>query len=90
MANILIYSNNPHLTAHWTHALIGENSVSMLPNIRCNFSAYAVLIDARKLDEDESLLSVFSNQHCRFLVIGSNWPEQKQIEVMVLGAAGYR
>jgi len=89
VANILIYSNNPHLTAHWTHALIGEYSISMLPNIRCQFNADAVLFDAKKLDEDASLLSIFGNQNCRFLVIGSNWPEQKQIEVLVRGAAGY-
>jgi two-component system, NarL family, nitrate/nitrite response regulator NarL len=89
VANILIYSNNPHLTAHWTHALIGENSVSMLQNIRNEFQADAVLIDARKLDEDVSLLSIFTDQNSRFLVIGSNWPEQNQIDVMVRGAAGY-
>lgn len=89
MANILIYSNNPRLTAHWTHALIGEYRVGMLSNIHCQFNADAVLFDARKLDEDASLLSIFANRNCRFLVIGSDWPEQKQIEVLVRGAAGY-
>ncbi len=89
MANILIYSNNPHLTAQWTHALIGDYNVSMLHNAHCQIDADAVLLDARKLDEDASLLSIFINQNARFLVIGSNWPEQKQLEVLVRGAAGY-
>jgi DNA-binding NarL/FixJ family response regulator len=89
VAKILIYSNNPQLTAHWTHALIGDNSVSMLSNINSEFTADAVLIDARKLDEDESLFGVFTRNHNRFLVIGSDWPESKQIEVLVMGAAGY-
>lgn len=89
MAKILIYSNNPQLTAHWTHALIGENTVSMLTNIHSEFTADAVLIDARKLDEDESLFAIFSRQNYRFLVIGSDWPEDKQIDILVLGAAGY-
>lgn len=89
MANILIYSNNTQLTAQWTHALIGEYNVSMLLNAHGQINADAVLLDARKLDEDVSLLSLFANQNSRFLVIGANWPEQKQIEVLVRGAAGY-
>jgi DNA-binding NarL/FixJ family response regulator len=89
VANILIFSNNPRLTANWTHILIGGNSVSMLQNIKADFIADAILIDAGKLDEDANLMSIFANQHNRFLVIGSNWPEQKQIEVLVRGAAGY-
>jgi two-component system, NarL family, nitrate/nitrite response regulator NarL len=89
VANILIYSNKPHLTAQWTHALIGDYNVSMLPNVHGQFNADLVLFDAKKLDEDASLLSIFANQHARFLVIGSNWPEQKQIEVLMRGAAGY-
>ena len=89
MANILIYSNNPTLAAHWTHALIGDYSVSMLPNIHTEFSADAVLIEAKKLDEDAGLLSLFAHSSSRVLVVGSDWPERKQIEVMVLGAAGY-
>lgn len=89
MANILIFSNNPQRTAEWTHALIAEHSVSRLLNARMAYQADAVIFDARKLDEDASLLAVFTNSNTRFLVIGSNWPEQKQIDVLVHGAAGY-
>ena len=89
MANILIFSNNPHLTAHWNHALIGEHNVSMLMNAHNDFNADMVLIDAKKLDDDENLLIVFSKHNCRFLVLGTNWPEHKQIEALVRGASGY-
>lgn len=89
MANILIYSNNPLLTAEWTHALISDHSVTRLLNARTEYRADAVIFDARKLDEDASLLAVLAKPNIRFLVIGSSWPEQKQIEVMVHGAAGY-
>ncbi len=89
MANILIYSNNPHLTAQWTHALTGEYDVSMLLNAHGPFKADVVLLDAKKLDEDVGLLSIFANQNSHFLVIGENWPEQKQIEVLIRGASGY-
>lgn len=89
MANILIYSNNPQLSAHWTHALISTNSVSRLSNINSNFNADAVLFDAKKLDDDNGLLSLFSNKSIRFLIVGTNWPEEKQIDAMMYGAAGY-
>ncbi|ATG89164.1 response regulator transcription factor [Methylomonas koyamae] len=89
MANILIYSNNPQLTAQWTHALIAEYSVSMLHSIRGDFQADAVIFDAKKLDEDAGLLAVFANKRTRFLVIGADWPEEKQINILINGAAGY-
>lgn len=89
MANILIYSNNPQLAAEWTHALIADHNVSRLLNARNDHSADAVIFDARKLDEDPSLISIFAAKNTRFLVLGSDWPEQKQIDVLVHGAAGY-
>ncbi|MCQ8103047.1 response regulator transcription factor [Methylomonas sp. SURF-2] len=89
MANILIYSNNPRLLAEWMHVLIADHSVSRLLNARSEYRADAVIIDAGKLDEDASLMAVFSNPNVRFLVMGSHWPEQKQVEVMLRGAAGY-
>lgn len=89
MANILIFSNNPRVSAHWTHALIAKNNVSMLTNIRAEYTADIVLIDAKKLDDDEKLLEIFIRQDCHFLIVGVNWPEQRQIEAMVRGASGY-
>jgi DNA-binding NarL/FixJ family response regulator len=89
VANILIYSNNPQLSAEWSHALLAEHSVSRLLNARAEYSADAVIFDGHKLDDDSGLMSLFSNQQTRFLVVGSNWPEQKQIDIIVRGAAGY-
>lgn len=89
MANILIFSNNPQLTAQWTHALTADHNVSRLLSVRNEYSADAVIFDAHKLDEDASLLFLFANKNTRFLVMGANWSEQKQIDVLVHGAAGY-
>ncbi len=89
VANILIYSSNPQLAAEWTHALISDHSVNRLLNVRNEFNADAVILDARKLDDDDTLMTAFTNRSTRFLVIGSNWPEQKQINVLIHGAAGY-
>ena len=89
MANILIYSNNPQLTAEWTHALIADHHVSRLLNAHNDYNADAVIFDAKKLDEDPSLVSTFAKTDSRFLILGCDWPEQKQIDILVHGAAGY-
>jgi len=77
------------LTAQWTHVLLGEHNVSRLLTLQTNYQADAVIFDAKKLDDDHNLLKAFDNKNTRFLVIVSDWPEQKQIDVLVHGAAGY-
>ena len=89
MANILIYSNNPNLIAQCSHVLLSEHNVSRLLNVQQNYQADAIIFDAKKLDEDANLLKIIANKNIRFLVVGMGWPEQKQIEVLVHGAAGY-
>lgn len=89
MANILIYSNNPQLTAQCTHALIGDHNVSRMLNPSNDWSADIVILDARKLDEDMSVLSTLAQRRVRFMVIGTKWADEKQIDVLVQGASGY-
>ncbi len=89
MANILIYSNNPQLIAEWTHALIIDHHVGRLLNLHTDYSADVVVFDAKKLQDDSSLISIFQNKGARFLVLGSGWSDQQQIEILVHGAAGY-
>lgn len=89
MASILILSNNPELIAPWTHALINQHSVNRLLNAHKEHQADVVIVEAKKLDEDVSLFGMLNNRQARYLVIGSCWPENKQIEVFARGAAGY-
>jgi two-component system, NarL family, nitrate/nitrite response regulator NarL len=89
VANILIFSSNAQLMAEWSHALISDHSVGRLLNIGHECSADAVIFDAKKLDEDIGLISIFGGKNTRYLVIGEDWPEQRQIDVLAHGAAGY-
>ena len=89
MAKILIFSNNPQLAAAWTHALLSEHSVNRILNLSAPFQADAVIFDANKLNGDSSLQSIFNRSAVRFLVIGSGFSEQEQVDLMVHGAAGY-
>lgn len=89
MANILIYSNNPQHSADWSHVLIADHNVSRLLNARAEYQADAVIFDGCKLDEDSGLSAMFANRNTRILVIGSSWSEERQIDIIVHGAAGY-
>ena len=89
MANILIYSHNPQHLADWSHALILEHNVTTLLNVHGEIHADAVVFDAKKLEDDDSLLHVFANKTARFLVVGREWSEQQQINLLLHGASGY-
>ena len=89
MANILIYSNCPQLIAEWTHALIADHHVGRLLNIHSDYDADVVVFDAKKLEDDPALVSMLQNKNTRFLVLGGDWSDQQQIEILVHGAAGY-
>lgn len=69
--------------------MISEHNVARLLNIHNENSADAVIFDAKKLDEDSSLMPIFASKKTRYLVVGADWPEQKQIDVLAHGAAGY-
>lgn len=89
MANILIYSHNPHHLADWSHALTLEHNVNTLLNVHGEFNADAVIFDAEKLEDDVGFFQVFSNKSARFLVVGCEWSEQQQINLLLHGASGY-
>jgi len=55
-----------------------------------NFSAAdAVVIDSNIIDENIDLTRLFTDKSTRFLIAGGGWPENKQINALVHGAAGY-
>jgi two-component system, NarL family, nitrate/nitrite response regulator NarL len=89
VANILICSNNPQLIAQCTHALIGLHSVSRMLNPAGDWLADMAILDARKLDDDASIVSAIAHKRVRFIVLGESWGDEKQINVLLHGAAGY-
>jgi len=89
VANILIYSHNPQHLANWSHALILEHHINTLLNVHGDIHADAVVFDAKALESDDALLQVFANKSVRFLVVGHDWSEQQQINLLLHGASGY-
>ena len=86
---ISIFSDNKALIKLWSTALSSLYQVNTLDEINKDISVDVVIIDTQKIDANDSLFSFFSNKSIRFLAVGSNWPEDKQIKALVLGAAGY-
>jgi DNA-binding NarL/FixJ family response regulator len=89
MHRVTIYSDNQALIKLWSHALISHYDISNANDIHDCKGAAVVIVDSHKLDENTDLIVQFSNQSIRFLVVGKDWSEDKQISALVHGAAGY-
>ena len=48
-----------------------------------------VIIDTLLIESDENILARCINAGCKALVLGENWPENRQIAVYAQGASGY-
>ncbi len=89
MSQISIFSDNKALVKLWSTALSTLYQVDTIDEINADVSLDVVIIDTQKIDSDNTLFSLFSNKSIRFLAVGTNWPEDKQIKALVLGASGY-
>jgi DNA-binding NarL/FixJ family response regulator len=86
---ISIFSDNTALIKLWSTALSSLCQVGIIDNIYEDIKADVIIIDTQKIDTNDSSLSIFSNKSIKFLAVGANWPEDKQIMALVHGAAGY-
>ena len=89
MHNIVIFSNNQTLVKLWSHALVSHFNINTASNTNEFNDADIVVIDSKTIDQESDLINLFENKSTRFLVIGKDWPESKQINALVHGAAGY-
>lgn len=89
MNQISIFSDNKPLIESWSTALSTHYQVDTINEINADIRVDVVIIDTQKIDANDSLFSIFSNKSIRFLVVGTNWSEDKQIKALILGAAGY-
>jgi len=89
MINVVIFSNNQPLVKLWSHALVSHFNIKIASSSNEFSDADVVIIDSKAIDDDSALTHLFENKSTRFLVIGENWSESKQINALVHGAAGY-
>ncbi len=89
MSHISIYSDNNKLISSWTSQLSSIHQVDRFLVDSEVLDQDVIIIDTQIIDDNGELLALFNNKGTRFLVVGENWPEQKQINALVHGAAGY-
>lgn len=89
MKQVLIFSKNKPLINLWFSTLSSVYKVSTLNDIYTDLNADAIIIDSQQIDSDDNLLSVFQDSPIRFLVVGSKWSENNQIDALTHGASGY-
>ena len=89
MRRVAIYSDNQELIKAWSHALISHFDIITASNTADFTGASVVVIDAHKIDTDDSLIALFKNKPTHFLVVGKDWAESNQVNALINGAAGY-
>lgn len=89
MHRVGIFSDNQVLVKLWSHALIRHFDAFTASNTQDLQSAIVAIVDSKKIDADEGLIGIFANTSTRLLIAGKGWPENKQINALVHGAAGY-
>lgn len=89
MRRVAIFSNNIDLVKSWSHALISHFEVYTASNASELSSAAVVVIDSANVDTDADLITIISSSSARFLIIGKSWSEDKQINALIHGVAGY-
>ena len=95
MASILILSTRPVLADSWKTALSTAHEafiithVEKVPELAQKQSATMVIIDAELLNGNDSPLPQLKNSRIKSLIIGNNWPEDRQINALVTGISGY-
>jgi len=89
VTRISIYSDNKILISSWSSALSTNFQVNTIDDINDDSCPNAIIIDVKKINNDQQLFSIFSKKSTRFLVVGENWSEKNQIKALVHGAVGY-
>ena len=91
MKKILIFSKNKTLIALCKEALSTgyQIDITMDMDVTVNLTADLTLVDADAITQNKQLLSLFNINTSRFLILGSQWTDEQQIEALIHGAAGY-
>lgn len=89
MRRVAIFSDNTTLIKLWSHALISHFDIFTASSIQELDDVAVVVIDSAKVDTNLGLTAMFARSSTRFLVVGKDWSENKQINALVHGAAGY-
>ncbi len=89
MANILICSNNKKLIEKCTKSLAADHKIRQVSQLSAACEADIVILDTCHVDKNTRILTEIKKQSARFLLTGSHWPEENQINALLHAASGY-
>jgi len=89
MASVLVFSENKALNQLCRSALSDTHDVNSLIVLPESYSADLVIIDTKKVEQNNELISTLHKNKSRTLIVGEKWPEKAQINALMQGAAGY-
>jgi len=89
MTPILLFISNPSFSSLWKQSLSATYQVSLIKEIPEQDAKGIVVIDTEYLEKHPFLLTKFSQLQARYLIVGHQWSEDKQVHALINGAAGY-
>lgn len=70
-------------------ALADDHHVNQTQELNSNCMADVIIVDTDLLDNTNQLFDLIQEHPAYFLMTGSHWPEEKQIDAILHAAAGY-
>jgi len=91
---ILIITHNQTISFPWEAALRDFYKIKILDALPDELTLrkakpQLVILDTSLIESDENSLARSIQTGCKVLVLGENWPENRQISVYAQGASGY-
>lgn len=94
---ILLFSSSPNTLRKWSCALADEYQFEVAVDwqeckANCEKSDPAIdltVIDGKLFSQEDDFLTLTKDIPGKLIIIGKQWPEERQIQLIVAGASGY-
>lgn len=88
MPTILLFLSNKSPLPNWAHVLPNKFKVVMVTEIPIN-NKDIVILDIHNLEVNDDFFMPFNQLQFRCLIVGNQWPDDKQVTALINGAGGY-
>ena len=88
--SIFLIMRCPELLERWRQVLARDYQVVTASDFTESDQVYPfILLDASFIDQGKMQISAIKSHPSKFLIIGDDWTDEQQVNVIVAGAAGY-
>ncbi len=89
MANILLHCSNQRLVDKCSNALADVHQLTEIDQLSEHLVADLVIIGCECMESQQGIQNLIRASDAFFLVMGEQWPEERQVEAVLSSAAGY-